>query len=422
MIKTLKWKQIEGIIKKVNPSFHELLAKIDGIHSYNFTEYSYKYGSIIGDRECFYGPDGSIINRSIPFGIFTDKDIELFIDLNDCIIPDEVYEPGDLICTGAIVKNSNQYALDFFNICAGARSPVMLHNVANQHRHRKISKYYESDIIRPTSINKHYNTLKEIAHNANDCSWRAKFLAFPDDLVTKIKNDVQEIELYIHKYINKKSEFDLHADYYDMLMTYCKSRYNNVSTNMYINSILHHMNRYSCGSKPTFRFATTENSLPLKYFQDVYQNIYKSDEAPLFLVPSVFSKNRDKTHYFSLGMLQKIYKPNSNVKNIMVLLDEIKDSYDRYCDNFIDLGELRSSKFYKTFLDLELNIVNNKASQAHKKGNALFVSDLHKIDQSINKELEKLNLTQDSLPMRSPFFNGCLALKETTGFRTQGHR
>ncbi|MCF6767439.1 hypothetical protein L3V86_03540 [Thiotrichales bacterium 19S11-10] len=414
-IEKLSWADCKDMIKAVNKPFYELLADYPGIDSYTFEKYSYTYGQIICDEKYFYTPDGEKVSENIPFSIFLNKTFEMYINFENKVITEFTLNPGDLIFIASFLsKNYCKNAFSDICLCAGTRSPILIGNIGNTAKYHEVSNYLNHDIVQYASSEDNFYLLKEIckAYNSN---WRAEFLVFPMQLHKKINENKDVCSLLILNYINNyfldRESFAISYKYYNLIISYIKRYYSTMMNSSYINDIIKDIYNMGCGYKSSYKLACDNDSLPLDDLHHIFNEVYKTDIAPFIMVPSMFSREKDCSHYFSIPVHTITYKPEK-VINLTELSLKLKKLFSIYRESIDKLNFSDHTTFYQVSQNLELKIVTDRVSMASKQQVVTLLKDITTIDESFKQQLLMFkNQGYDVvMPQRSKFFSGAFLL------------
>ncbi|WP_162902336.1 hypothetical protein, partial [Facilibium subflavum] len=384
----VKWDDIAKRIKEINPKAHEILDADPDIRNHTFEIWQYKYGDVVGDDTGHFLPDGTRVDANIPFGMFLSKQFDFYLN-NTPIQINYSYKAGDFIFTSYITNDvSHYYSPSDFWIGAGTIEPLFASRVADEKRHRALNEHFDTHITRPYFNHLHFNTIKEIAsYVAPD--WRAEFLRFPQQWATMVRESkAHPFKDLIYQFMFKRTAYDRHSHYYQHLLSKVRRNYTEtVFQNAYANQIIMHLFFALCGHIPIHTFATDDTALPLAAIQQAYLDIYQTTQVPLILIPSLFNKNPEQMHYFSVAHHTESYKPNS-VNNALKLCADIKYIVQIYADVFKNVTRPYNHLFYDITQNIHIDIIHERKGALHSQGKAYMLNEIDQLDPICKAQLE----------------------------------
>ena len=97
----VKWREIRGSVKKVNPYLCNLIDKIDPSEAYPFIRLKNLFGDLLVSKGSFSIELDKLKNlitySTIPLTLVLDKTLEVFVINNERIIPLNIIQEGGLI-------------------------------------------------------------------------------------------------------------------------------------------------------------------------------------------------------------------------------------------------------------------------------------------------------------------------------------
>lgn len=330
----VSWDEIAERVKAVNPEAFEILDNDPDIRNHYFEIWQYKYGDMVGDVHSHYLPDGTGVRENIPFGMFLSKQFDFYINNNPIKIFMS-FTAGDFIYTSYITKdNFSYFAPSNFWISAGTIQPIFACRVADDKKHRRFHEHYNKHIARPYTNSLHLETIREIS-KLTDSNWRAEFLCFPKKWASKVRESkAHPFKDLIHLYAFKRTAYSRYTEYYQYFLSSIRRSYtDSIFHSAYTSQMVLHIFSALCDHTPIHSLATDETSLPLHDIQRAYLDIYKTEQAPFILAPSIFCRNAHKIHYFSTSHHTESYRPNS-VNNSLKICSDIKYIFEIYADTF----------------------------------------------------------------------------------------
>lgn len=332
----LGWKAIRQPFLSINPTLGKIIDDLDPDPSFTFFKLSYPFGSEIlkngilqlpnekGDLVSFYDNQISPEIReklgynygSNPVAMVIKNSTELFMQLGQRIIP--LYgaiPPGRIFgLWRALNPDASDNPAFIWGMTAGARSLFMLPKISKAISHQKLQQKIGLQCDAPKSLLDHWRIFREIETRIPDKNpWNVELLFFSKKWFG-FQNDDRWLKFnyWLAKNAWSGSEFFRNEFIWDMVFSAIQEK-KNIRPEPYFTNNVRHLFAISISALPGFAPAINNHAAPIQKIQDVYQDIYNLDYAPIIMQPEIFSVSRpERSVYHSLEVSTTISAPLKN--------------------------------------------------------------------------------------------------------------
>jgi hypothetical protein len=324
------WLDFRDDVKNVAPGLFKLIESISPNKKYKLIKAKYLYGEKITDLGTIRIPNehGQLVRLDDPSISPTIRDqlnycptplmlqltnaSEVFVELEERIVPLNVFNPGDLYgLYEALTPFTGCSTVPCWSITSGGRSVFLAAKVSDAIGHNNLRKEFKNVPNQvPKTITDQWQTIKAIVNNdISSNSWRTEVLIFTSDWFKERKNDINWLNFYIYLY--KKAWVQSHGnrvqiEYSIMWESFAKAICKrNLKPNSYIADTVKHLLLLATGQTPGFSTTDSANEtlLPVKIIEKAYSDIYGLDQlAAIVMQPQILTtKNNNHPIYYSMA-------------------------------------------------------------------------------------------------------------------------
>lgn len=298
-IQELTWDVVRNDIKKVNPTLYEIIESLSPNNKLTLIKARYPYGASIINVGKLHLPHKSgqsisiddasvnqmlkkkLIYSPIPLGLLLNRANEVFIEVDDRIIPLRFLSAGKFFGLFEVTDFLSGISTQpIWCVSSGSRSIFMLPKIADKTGYNRFKKELNIPVNPPRSLVEHWKIFSQISnHDAYINNWFSDIIFFTGAWFSKPHSDPRWSVFY--NYIFRESNFQTrhsrHDASFNLALQSCiyaiGSR--NLRPRPYIVDTLKHLIAIAAGASPAFR--PTDNSeiaAPTKLIQKVYVELY----------------------------------------------------------------------------------------------------------------------------------------------------
>lgn len=351
------WSKALEKVKTINNNFFSLARAIatNKKQKLKVTEVEYNFGdSIISDGKLEL-PNAT----NYSFGIVLSSTLEVFINVNEQIVPIAILNPGQTFLLSDHF-NSASLPLSFKNITAGARSIFLLPKITDSMRFWRLARRYKLSMDMPRTPFDQWYIFKDIA-KATKCSWKAKVLLFNNDWLKEENELTKELRNYLLQHELPRPAFFRKKILFHMILAESLKEFK-IKTDIHLADTVKHLLAIATGFLPTFTFAQNESMAPIKIIQHAFMHDYKLGYAPHILQPGYCNQKHPCYYSMQIPILlesspqQRLGKTKlEQLKNIHDLLSKITDRINNH----------RNEGVFKEFSDfntLDFNFFDSRVT------------------------------------------------------------
>ncbi|MCK4870165.1 MAG: hypothetical protein KAS93_03555 [Gammaproteobacteria bacterium] len=434
----LSWDKARQELLGLNDELVRIIDEISPGRQFSLFKIKYTYGSEVVQKGQFQLPDSfghlrqigdsnipeSLQNKlsynfgSNPVGVVLNKSAELYINLDDRIIPFAIIPPGKVFGTWKILDDGISHCPPRFSwdLTAGARTIFMLPKISKEVKHLKLCHDYLLASDKPASLLDHHKIFTEIASypELKDV-WSMDFLFFSGKWFEKIhSNDRRwdKFKQYLLSSSWKATEFWRNKFIWDLMYTRIQNR-QGIKPSAYVSDLVKHLFTLSLGVLPGFVPAVDDSLAPVSLIQKAYIESYRLDDyIPVIMHPAHFHANLPQQRlYYSMAMPTAMeLAPKSNERfSMLEYLFHTKSLLNKYL-NEIHAGELGIGATPMCDIPSRVKFDYYHADVKEQKYREIVNSEeilgVDKVFASPVKGFEKNTVP----PIKSSFFKGCVML------------
>jgi len=355
-IRVVTWKAIREEVQGVNPTLAGIMDAIDPSDSFTLVKVRYPFGEKILDegklclpnengravpiRECDLPPDlkDKLAYSSIPLALTLKKACEVYMELNQRIVPINMVGQGELFGLFEALQSGALFATaPLWNLISGARSMFMLPKITDSNLHKRLFRKYKVSALVPRGLSDHQRIFKSIAQSQSaEKRWCSEVLFFTKDWLEN-RNDPNWLKFQNYLYQQGWQQTSSVRDHRGL--SYIWNTLSNVirekqlKPNPYHVDTIKHLMAILMGTLPGFKSADASEQVgPTRKIQDAYLETYGlKDYLPIIMHPHRLTPNDTVgSVYYSLMMptlmdgLQQYKSTSSTVnelRNIKVVMD-----------------------------------------------------------------------------------------------------
>lgn len=438
-VETLNWSQARKVLCGLNKELTDIIDELNPSKRHVIYKVRYPYGSEIVKNFTFHLPDhdGQLVSieeikvpsilredlgynyKSNPIGILLNKSIELYIEMDNRIVPFGIITPGEVF---GLWKMLDVYPLSHcpprfcWGMTAGARSIFMLPQISEANAHSKLRKEFHINADKPKGFQEHHRVFTEIANSSNfPTPWNLEILFFSKTWFEKI-HTMDKAWLKFNHYMFQRgwnsSEFWRNSFIWDLTFTRIQS-YRHLKPTSYISDIVKHLFTIGVGALPGFAPAVNDDIAPISGLQQVYLDCYqlKNRYAPSIIVPAYFNANKAVSPvYYSLQYPTAMeLSPKTNrrqgVTNDLFAIKSLLNNYllelsqHRLHLESTPIDEISKSLRFRYY---HADVGEGKYSEIHNS--RLLIKEDPRFSKALCDQKEKI------AAINSLFFKGCVQL------------
>jgi hypothetical protein len=439
----LTWEKSRKHVMAVNPKLAKLIDKLNPDNSYTLFLAKYPYGSqiLVDGRMHFPANDGSLIaldNPDIgsdiqnklgyvmgtnPMTLVLNNTVELFITLENRIVPYRLLSQGDLFGTWGFleyVKNDGPFffftPIPLWDMTAGARSIFLLPKISEVTAFNKIQKKFDIKRDVPKQLSDHWHVFKDIANNSNFTQpWSVELLYFSRKWVEKMNDPAwQEFKSYVYDLAWRGSEFWRSQFCWELTFSRIQAQ-RNIKPCPYVADIASHLLATSVGAVSALQPLLDDNCAPIENLRNIFEQEYGINYAPLIIGPAnftIFESNQRPVYYsFHYPTAVKMSPKSSSRSSLINDMYQIRSLLNKYIEDIKN----SNLKIAGTALYEMAKVAKFTFCHYLSDNNTKMVSSNEIItqDPSFNLALNKCNIQE--LPKNAPFLNGCVQIAKKDG-------
>lgn len=353
-IKKIPWDACRQSFFAANVSLAEIIDALSPDDQYPFWQVEYPYGAVIDNGQFYYPTEsGQLVllddarlsqelkndfqyaGSETPAGIVLNNSIELFIETSDRVIPQALFQPGDVFgLWGRLDPQPIYHPSPLMSGTAGARSIFMIPNISDLTYHKKLRNDFNVKQRPPKNLLEQWSIFTALTNQSSECaSWRCKVLLLSGKWIDKIKHDSAFRALYIYflEQAWRNSAYWRNKVYYDFLVS-CVQESRNLKPNPYLVDTMKYLMAIAIGATPGFVVSRNNIAAPIDYIQKVYVHSYGLKKyTPTLMHPGYFTlQTTSHPAYYSLQHPTTLeFSPRSRkISNTLYDLSELKHILD----------------------------------------------------------------------------------------------
>lgn len=434
------WRDVREQVTALNPEFASLVDEINPSDEYYFYRTKYPYGSEILKRGAFFlpkkngeltpflGPDvpeeirhdlGYNLNTN-PVTIPLNKSLELFVSIDQQLIPFTLVQPGNILGLSRILdlskqKHSSHAAMSIWDMTAGARSVFMLPKVSDTASHNRLKKAFLLQQEKPFSLLDHWHVFRELASKAdqND-QWEAEMLFMSGSWFEALEsNDWLKLRCHLLVSNRRGHEFWHNAFSWNLIFSHIHQSHN-IKASPHIIDTVKHLFTIATGNAPAFEVATHDQLAPISFLEEVYLNDYGlKNYAPIIMQPCLFTASKKTSVYYSLQLptsLEFLRKASDGTSTINDLY-EVRGVLEQYKESLnLDNLNLQETPITHAASKVEYRYFHTNTTNYPNIEETETIADY---DGRFKETLERFPKGNQDFPKNSSFLRGSIQLTNT---------
>lgn len=423
------WKQAREQAHKVNPELAAIIDEISPDDSYRMYIGEYPFGNYIVNKGRFLVPnysgkfvpisetddkeiqeDLSYNEGSIPACLLLDNSIEIFLDLDDYVIP-SVYSPCDAPKAGTISsiwkvinQTGSMQPAFLWDITSGARSLVMLPKITDKTAHQRLKKEFHFQTEPPKRLVDHWQIFKAIYHGSNT-EWCSKILFFSKKWFDKLDDpEWIKFKYFLTDTAWKATEYWRSKSFFNLILGTIQKNHN-LSYCSYVNDTVKHLLSIGMGYVHGMSPANDEISGPIRLIQEAYKDIYRLKNYDITIMrPALLSNDKPSILYSLNYPISMEFSPSSRQRSrALDNLAQIKSLVTRYVDALLtDHLNIPNSPLYRSARDSHFEFYHGSN----------YLTGVHSPTKLIERHPDFKIANKDAFPYSSIFFQGCINISK----------
>lgn len=345
-IEALTWSQARELLAPHTPDLVNIIDAISPDDSHLLYRIYYPFGSKILEGGVFCLPtDGQLyplhhpmipneLKQQLgynfdanPVSMLLNHSAELYVEINDRIIPYSLITPGHIFGLWKIFDEPISHCPPTFcwQMTAGARSLFMIPKISETAGHSRLVKRYGLRADKPQHLYEHWPIFRELVNSPEfPIAWGTDMLCFNQ---TWFKNLADAAWIFFRDYLMRKawrsSEFWRNQYIWNAVFTLIKNK-RNIKASAHIIDHVKHILSVAVGGLPGFAPAINDCAAPISQLQDIYLNVYElKNHLPIIVHPHSFNLNEERPVYLPIQFSTALeLSPKANDKTTA-----IADSY-----------------------------------------------------------------------------------------------
>ncbi len=437
--KQLTWQQVRTQVHSVNPSLASVIDALSPSDKFTFIKADYPFGSEILSHVQFNlpGNNGNLtpfnglkpgLQKALgynyqtnPVSLVLKNSVELFIKLDNRIIPFALIQPGRLFGLWRILDSQYSHCPLIFvwGITAGARSMFMLPKISDGICHNRLKNHFNLHAGKPGHMQDHWQIFREITHSMQpDSPWNSELLFFSKEWFEHLDDPAwANFHRYLLRSAWENNSFWRNQFIWKLIFTSIETR-RQLKPNPYIADLTQQAFMVSVGALPGFAPATDESAGPVQTIQAAYREFYQLKHyPPIVMQPKFFSQSETTQQpvYLSLQYPSAIeLAPRLSTRTHAIAdLEAIQMLTKEYIDGLL-AEDFRIG-------DTPLAKVPFKVQFDHFHRAPINYPDIYESKQisQADKNFHEVNSPHHGeFPANSSFFNGCIRISNKNNHHT----
>lgn len=437
-VKERTWSEVRDKVRKVNPQIADIIDEISPDDSFTLIQAKYPYGSEIIKNGEFFLPsqhgalipflsnavDNSLkeklnyVKGTNPMMLVLNNSMELFIPLEDRIVPFSLAGPGDILGVWGFIENFKHNFLFYtpiplWGLTAGARSVFMLPKIGELSAFYKVKKQLALKHDMPKTLLQHWRLFKEIANNPEfKQEWNIELLFFSNKWIEISRDPIwHRFKSYIFEKSWGGSEFWRNQFCWDLTFTHIQTK-RHMKPCPYAADIANHLLSMSVGAVPGFRPFLNNQAMPVDGIKNIFEEIYGIRYSPIIIGPenfSVFNNDQRPIYYsFNYPTSMRLSPKASQRSSTVTDLYGIRLLIERYLEEILNSNlRIDGTALYEMAKLAKFEFCHNTSDEINKMTcpNEIMSND-------ISFKEANLQCQTTELPKNAPFLNGAIQISK----------
>jgi hypothetical protein len=341
-VEILKRTEATNVVNEVLPALAKIITNYAAADD-NFYKANYAFGADIIDNGKVYLPlaNGGKIALNDPMLpetlalelnfnpliedplllVLTKKSELYYLPAADRIMSHAIIEPGSLLGIPRAIHIPEQIpeapnSSLSWKLNAGARFLFMLTKIADKTKYTKLSKQLQVKIQAPTSTENQWDVFTNLARKCNS-SWQCSLLFFPRKWITQIKTrEWAEVSVFLmHRHRASYNIWHNKLSLWHTALNEIEKQKNLTIYAPYVLATARQLLYIAAKSSVGFRPATTDDSAPISFLQDIFERDYgllNENQSSIIMEPAYINHSSSEPIYYSLNYpVLSEYKPDT---------------------------------------------------------------------------------------------------------------
>jgi hypothetical protein len=375
-VEYLNWNKARDYIINVNPELAAIIDAWDPDDSFGFYKATYRYGDLLSDEGELCLPmhnKGLVLlsdirvpasikedlgYSSFPISISIQKATEVFIELNQRVIPLALFPMGSLIGLLETLDPIESCCIrNIWTVSIGARSAFMLPKISDTQTHNKLVKEFNLTITKPNTAFEHFEVFKQLARSQkfSDKDWSCDILIMNKKWFERDYKNYHWLMFndYLNEYMVRYSTYTRNKSTLDiMYQLFVKELADsNRKTFAHLFDTLKHMVSIMVGAAPGFRPVFQEDFIgPFTAIQKVYLDYYGLNYCPTVMAPHHYNFMQDtRPLYYSISQ-PTLFESFPRTRKLDSYIDDLYQLKSLF-ETFITLARKGKFRIEKTLLE-----------------------------------------------------------------------
>lgn len=384
-VERVAWHDVADLISQLNPNISSIINELGVDKNLSLYKVRYPYGQKLLDNGVLQLPTASgeflpihheAINpqlqkdlhyiKGMPVGIVLNRELEMFISINNRTTPFSMMSPGKIFGLWAALDPTLSCERgNMWNITSGARSIFMLPKLTDSASHKRLQRMCGILSPPPKGLLDHWHVFRELENsqsiNEKEC-WYTEVLYFGRQWVERQSEVLwQRLRLFFYQCSWEatapwRNQFIYDIEFYTALENH------NLKPDPYLVDTARHMLGISVCTQTGFGVASNDNAAPVSFLQDVYTQVYNLPYAPTIMRPMYIKNEHSQPVYYSLhhptigGFSpkgRKLASKKYNLKEIKYILQKMLEEFEsnkfELSDSPVSLHNITQKVAYRYF-------------------------------------------------------------------------
>ncbi len=429
--KACTWDAVREQVYTINPQFCAIVDALSPGSEFTLYKMAYPYGSkILKNGDLCLPTQGRMLSlrhadvsptvkkalgynlHSNPVSMVLSHSAEMYIPLEDRVIPHSILHPGDVFGLGSLFDGliSHCPPLFLWDMTAGARSVTMLSKISDTISHRRLIQTFQLNSSSPKNLLDHWSVFTELANNPKlGDPWETELLFFSQSWIDKLKDKAWiGLRDYLRELAWQQSAYWRNQYTSNLIWTRIQHE-EGLKPSPYVADIVKHLFAVGVSALPGFAPATDDTLGPFTRIQQAYFDVYRMKEyPPIIMQPEYFLPKENNCVYSSMQFLSAMeLSPKSNDRSSTIAdLYSVQSLVKKYLRGILD-GEfnMTGSRLHTMAKNMSYQFYHSNAGEYP---GIMSSSDIPQHDARFAKILKQY--PDASFPITGSFLRGCIGI------------
>ena len=395
------WNDFREDVRAVEPSLFSIIENIDPSSKYTLIKAKYNYGEQLTKKGTIRVPNNQgflsqLNDPSVNFKLQEDlgysptplilqlhNACEVFVDLEERIVPLNVFYPGDLYgLYEVLVPITGCPSVPAWDITSGGRSVFLTAKVSENIGHKNLMKRYRFSAVPPKHLKDQWHIMKQIADHEHS-PWYSEILIFTKHWFEEHKSGVNW--LLFQNYLLKKGWWQsrsnrIQIEYSVMWEAFAKRICTrNLKPNSYIVDTVKHLMQLASGTSPGFKIVDDkEIIMPNKIIEEAYRDCYGlKNYAPIIMHPHPLnSKDQTEAIYYSMAYPTLLIGTPA-IRKIRNIMSEIRETKE-LISTLLHILDSHEERIYKSIKNVKFEYFHSDKDSFEELENSANIAPTDK--------------------------------------------